>query len=277
MKQFKPQLLPNNKAGVIINWKERIKHPIEWLYSKKIDGARIELFWDGTVKGRSLKPIPSLHIQQMGEDILASIPTFLEGSIIEAEFYSPEMNFAEVMHFFRCADVTSDKEISKLTKLWSITVQGTFARSKGVWCPIETLNTQELRDATKWEFPGRSVEWLTTWHKSLKFYAFDLVNINTPDCPKAIRTLALDKRISEHIQGYASLEPDMLMIKQNPFTHINELYEAYKEAIAENCEGLVIMHKGSNYKFGRYTLNSKQAFKFKDDNQEFDGLIVGVE
>ena len=111
MNTYKPMLLPNNKAGVAPDWEKRIANPIEWLYSNKLDGARIELFCDGTVKGRSLKPIPSIHIQQMGKDIIDSIPSFMEGSIVECEFFSPEMTFPEIMHFFFRCQVPQDKRV----------------------------------------------------------------------------------------------------------------------------------------------------------------------
>ena len=255
MSNFKPQLLPNNEVGSSPDWEERIEHPTHWLYSNKLDGARVELFSDGTVKGRSLKVIPNVHIQQMGRDIMDSMPEFHPDSIIEAEFYSPEMNFSEIMHFFKTEDVTSEKSKEKYYKLWSKTGGN----------PDEG-----------WPYPGRDVKWLTTWHKSLKFYAFDVVNVQSPEVVKAIRTLGLDRYVTMHTKGYHSLEPYMVMIQQVPFTHIDELYQAYDQAIMDGCEGVVVIHKSSSYKYGRHTLNSKQAFKIKDDNLEFDGQIIDV-
>jgi hypothetical protein len=55
---------------------------------------------------RSLKPIPSEHIKAMTKDL--SLLLQHEG-YVEAELYSPNMNFAEIMHFFRSEDVTSLK------------------------------------------------------------------------------------------------------------------------------------------------------------------------
>jgi hypothetical protein len=52
--KFKPQLLPNDKAGEAVDWEARIQNPTDWLLSLKYDGARVELLEDGTVKGRSL-------------------------------------------------------------------------------------------------------------------------------------------------------------------------------------------------------------------------------
>jgi hypothetical protein len=254
MKTFKPQLLPNNKAGEAPDWEELIKDPQAWLYSNKLDGARVEIKDDGEVVGRSLKSLPSIHINYMAREI-AQLLKIQEGSIIEAEFYSPEMNFAEIMHFFRTEDVTSTHTLQKYLKLWKKTGGHT---------------------ENGWPYPGRSVEWLTTWHDSLKFYAFDVVNIHNPAVPKAVRTLALGRYCDDYKDAMGELSLDLVMIKQVALNSIDEMYQMFDQAIIDGCEGVVAMHKNSNYKFGRHTLNSKQAFKIKDDNQGFDGVIIGV-
>jgi hypothetical protein len=74
--------------------------------SDKADGGRVECGEDGSALGRSLKPIPSEHIKAMTKDL--SLLLQHEG-YVEAELYSPNMNFAEIMHFFRSEDVTSLK------------------------------------------------------------------------------------------------------------------------------------------------------------------------
>ena len=255
MKQFKPQLLPNNIAGQAPNWEARITHPIHWLYSNKLDGGRVELFANGKVLGRSLKPITSIHIQQMAKDTM-DILQLHSDSIIEAEFFSEEMNFAEIMHFFRSEDVTSDSTLKKYLNLWKKT--GGQAE-KG------------------WPFPGRSVEWLTTWHDSLKFYAFGIVNAWTPHIPFSVRVLDLVRQVAKYTHAMGTLSPDLVMIQQNNFEHIDALYQAYDQSIIDGYEGLVLMHKDSSYKFGRHTLNDNLAFKIKEDNLEYDGKILEVE
>jgi len=252
---FKPMLLPNNKAGESPNWEERIINPQDWLFSNKYDGARVEIMDDGNVKGRSLKSLPSIHINQMVEDIAAVIH-IQEGTILEGEFYSPDMTFSEIMHFFKTEDVTSAHTINKYTKLWDKT-NGDVEKG--------------------WKYPGRDVEWLTTWHDSLKIYAFDCINIKDPKTPKAIRTLALNQYCEKYIKAMGNLSLDLIFIPQRPLNNIDSVYQMYDQAIIDGFEGIVAMHKGSHYKFGRYTLNSKQAFKIKDDNKEFDGKILGVE
>ena len=249
MKQFKPQLLPNDKAGESIDWESRIGNPLDWMISHKFDGARVEIFHDGTVKGRSLKGLPSLHVNRMAEDF--ALLTQHSG-VIEAEFYAPNMNFSELMHFFKTEDVTSDKTIAKYTKLWEKT-QGDPAKG--------------------WKYPGRTVEWLTTWHPELKFYVFDHVFMDGDDRTKLERYMALQRIFNrQHVHG-----DDGILIQQWKFSYIDAIYQAYDQAILDGGEGLVMMHKDSAYKMGRYTLNAGQAFKIKDSNKDFEGVIVAIE
>jgi hypothetical protein len=255
MNTYKPMLLPNNKAGVAPDWEERIQDVPAWLFSNKLDGARVNIREDGTVKGRSLKDLPSIHINQMGKDI-AELLNIQEGSIIEAEFFSPEMTFSEIMHFFKTEDVTSKHTKLKYAKLWHKT-GGDVANG--------------------WKYPGRDVQWLTTWHDSLKFHAFDVVSVPHPEATKVVRTLALGRYCDDYKDAMDGLSLDLVMIPQFALRDIDAMYQMYDQAIMDGYEGIVAMHKGSCYKFGRHTLNAKQAFKIKDDNQEFDGLIVGVE
>ena len=247
---FKPQLLPNNKAGEAPDWEERLEHPEDWLVSTKLDGARVELFNDGSVKGRSLKSIPSVHIQEMGMDVINTLPALPSSVVIEAEFYSEHMNFAELMHFFRSEDVTSEKSVAKYTKLWG---------------------------TEKWPFPGRDVKWATTWHESLRFYAFDIVDMAAPYTRKEDRNMLLANVVFEYIKAKGKhTVPKMVFIAQWDYEHIDAIYQAYDQSIMDGNEGLVLIHKQAAYKCGRHTLNSKQAFKIKDDNLEFDGKILSV-
>jgi ATP-dependent DNA ligase len=255
MSNYKPQLLPNNKAGVDPNWEERIVDPKEWLLSFKLDGGRVAIKSDGDLVGRSLKGLPSVHMNWMAREI-ALLLQKRDNIIIEGEFYSHDMNFSEIMHFFKTEDVTSTKTVEKYKKLW--------------------MKTGGKKD-NGWKYPGRDVEWLTTWHDSLKFHAFDLVDTDYPNTPKAIRTISLEESCKEYNIKVGDMSPDLVFIKQRVVYSLTEMYEMYNEAIDLGYEGIVAMHKSAHYKFGRYTLNSKKAFKIKNDNVEFDGLIIAVE
>lgn len=255
MKRFRPCLLPNEKSAEAPDWEERIPYPSEWLISNKLDGGRVELFADGTVKGRSLKPIASIHVNQMAEDLGLALQLH-ENTIIEAEFYSPNMNFAEIMHFFRSEDVTSNKTLDKYLKLWKKT--GGHVENG-------------------WSFPGRTVEWVTTWHPCLKFYAFSMTNLTHAEHePFHLRTLDLEQLIDMYTRQNGLLDLDLVYIKQNSFEHIDEMYQAYDQAIMDGCEGIVVTRKSAVYKYGRYTLNSNQVYKIKDDQHEYDGKILSV-
>jgi len=246
MKEFKPQLLPNNLAGEAPNWEERIEHPEQWLYSNKLDGARVELSYDTPARGRSLKVIPNVQIQRMNKEVCDAIGRF--GGMIEAEFYSEEMNFSEIMHFFKTEDVTSYHTVEKYNKLWNKT----------------------LGDPKKgWPYPNRDVIWLTTWHDSLKFHVFDYCLQDN--------TAKLDRTFMYYDIIQSTECSHLIVIKQCSFYHLDELYQAFDQAIMDGSEGLVLIHKNSEYKYGRHTLKSKQAFKIKDDNLEFDGVILSVE
>jgi ATP-dependent DNA ligase len=266
-------LLPNEKNGAPApDWEQRIEHPSEWLISTKLDGGRVELFADGTCKGRSLKPIKSIHINRMAEDIALVMQAHPQ-TIIECEFFSPDMNFAEIMHFFRTEDVTSDKTVKKYTREWERTHSGTIGIYKGVEYPIEDITPEMKEDgAIIWSFPGRTPEWATTWHDSLKFYAFSLINIYDNGKEETFEQRA---RWLHHTIADKGIE-DLIYVGQNEFNHIDELYQAYDQAIISGFEGLVVTRRDAIYKYGRYTLGSNQVYKIKDDNNIYDGKILEV-
>ena len=255
MIKFKPELLPNNKAGEPLDIETVIANPREWLYSNKLDGARVEIFGRGPAKGRSLKVIPNVHIQRMVKDIqlVLQLPDCI---VIEAEFYSSDMNFAEIMHFFRSEDVTSDKSVKKY---------------------------EALMRNNKWPFPGRDVKWATSWHKSLKLHVFGAVNLAMDDTTFLERKLYTDmlffgyERKMNKTNDIDKLELDMIQIVHKGFEHIDNLYQAYDQAILDGYEGLVVRNINALYKQGRQTLKSNTVYKLKNDDVEFDGMIIAVE
>jgi hypothetical protein len=191
----------------------------------------------------------------MAKDI-ALVMQLKDNCIIEAEFYSPEMNFAEIMHFFRSEDVTSAKNVTKYKKLWEKTKEGTLPG---------------------WEFPGRDWAWLTTWHDSLKFYAFSFIDLDNDDYTFERRYSALKGAFRSYSEKMDGLRNDLVVIPQESFETLDELYQAYDQAIVSGTEGLVIVRKDTLYKTGRYSLNANTAFKLKDDDHIWDGQILAVE
>jgi len=245
---WKPNLLDNDKSGVIIDWEERLTgvEDGEWIISDKEDGARIELLEDARGVSRELKTLPSLQVQTMAERFT---DTTKHVGVIEAEFYAPNMTFSEIIHFFKTEDVTSEKTVAKYTKLWE--------KSKG--------------DPKKgWRYPGRSVEWLTTWHDELQFYVFDHVWNDSDDRGKWDRYQELMRLFKRNTLNDAKL------INQREITHIDEVYQAFDQSVINGGEGLVAYRKDAKYKNGRYTINQGQAFKIKDSNRDYDGTITGL-
>jgi ATP-dependent DNA ligase len=66
-----------------------------------------------------------------------------------------------------------------------------------------------------------------------------------------------------------------VLVKQTQYTSIDEVF--HDQAIISGYEGLVMMHKNSSYKMGRHSLNSGMAYKIKEDNLQFDGVILSLE
>jgi collagenase-like PrtC family protease len=65
-----------------------------------------------------------------------------------------------------------------------------------------------------------------------------------------------------------------IAVLETQYTSIDEVFQAYDQAIISGYEGLVMMHKNSSYKMGRHSLNSGMAYKIKEDNLQFDGVTV---
>lgn len=246
---WKPLLLANDTPGEIVDWDERLVgiDQGQWIFSEKADGGRVELVEDGRALSRELKEIKSDHVQFMAAELTDSLQ---HTGIIEAEFYAPGMTFSELMHFFKTADVTSEKTIAKYTKL--------MEKTKG-------------DPAKGWKYPGRSVEWLTTWHDELQFYVFDQVWNDSDDRGKWDRYKDLSNLFKSSNTKGAQI------INQFEVTHIDQVYQAYDQSIINGGEGLVGFRKDALYKNGRLTLNQGTGFKIKDSNNDYEGIIIGVQ
>lgn len=262
--KFKPQLLPNNPAGTTPNWEELLMPVEDYLVSDKADGVRLECFDNGTAVGRSLKKFKNVFV----EELVKSFQLLIQfNGIVEAELYSPNLTFSEIMHFFRTEDVSASSARKKFQREWEKTNGGTTTYDKKVGDIIVQQG---------WEFPGRDVDFLCTWPSCLKLYVFDHTHGENDDRTKEERYLHLtalfaNPLIQDDIDDYA------VLLKQTAYAHIDEIYQAYDQAMISGYEGLVLIHKKSNYKHGRHTLNSKEAFKMKEDNLQFDGVILGLE
>ena len=268
MAMFKPELIPNFPKGQVKDFSAIEAEPRAYYVSTKYDGVRAEIKLGEPLLGRSLKPIKSLQCQRMAEDLCLVVQ---HPGILEAEIYSPEMSFPEIIHFTRTEDVTSSKTKKKYRTLWAKTEGGTIGIYNSKKYLMEDLTPAMLKDgATIWEFPGRDVKWLTTWHDSLKFYVFNWVD------PESNHT---KERRDEILRGNVNgtYLPEMVYVEQTVYTSMDAIYQAYDQAIIDGEEGLVAIRKDALYKNGRHTLNSGIMFKLKDDELEYDGKILSVE
>lgn len=258
MRKFKPQLLPNEPAGEAPDWEARLTDIHTWMFSTKLDGARVELLSNEPALGRSLKVLKSKKIQEMAQQFCAELGNF--GGIFEAEFYSPNMSFSEIMHFFKVEDLDDPKHLKKWNTLWAKTREGQDSTK---------VDMDNYIDTIVWPFPGRTPEWLCTWHEDLKFHIFDYV-IPETDYTKLDRYL-MYKAACEDISDAVAVP-----IKQSKLDHIDEFYQAYDQAMMDGHEGLCAFKANSHYKMGRHTLKSNVAYKAKENKLEFDGRIVEV-
>ena len=254
--KFKPMLLANDEAGASIIWEERIEHPGDWLASIKDDGVRMELFGDGSVLGRSLKPVPSIHVQRMAKEFNKS---FKFNGVVEAELYAEGMTLPEIVHFSRAVDVEDPKYKKKWDALWKKTNQGTTSYKK-------TVKGEQI-DAV-WDFPGRTPEWLCTWQPSLYFQVFGCFPYEQPH-------LTMEERYNL-IKPIADVKGCWKLVNQWTEDTVESIKLSFSGTQDNEREGLVLMHKGGGYKRGRVTLLEKIGYKFKDFNIEFTCTILQV-
>jgi hypothetical protein len=282
LSQWKPCLLPNEPSGITPDYEERIENPSEWIYSIKRDGGRVEIIANGDLLdydakepamfdfpaySRELKLIPSVNIQEMVREFNSKSNHL---GIIEAELYSEEMNRSEIMHFFRSEDVTSNKKIKAYTRLWEKTKQGTVEIFKGKEYPLGTHIGLEGKIAVKWGYPGRSVEWLTSWHDSLKLYVFDHYLSDLDKRGKFDRYKGLVKMFKNGL-------PNAELLVQHEFEHVDNMYQAFDQAMLDEEEGLVVIRKDAKYKSGRYSIASGQGYKVVNSNKEWEGVVTAIE
>lgn len=255
MNNFKPELIPNSKTGQEFELTKNVVNPEDYFCSLKHDGARVEIKADGPALSRALKEIPNVKLQQMVAKI-QSEGLLHHSDILECEFYAPNMTFSEIMHFFKTEDVTSDHTRNKYEKLW--------AKTGG--------------DPEKgWKYPGRDVEWLTTWHPELRLYAFNLVNLERLDETKDDRDRNLRLTIALYRDNNDDSNSKLEYVRQEIYSSHEMIQKVYDQAVENGEEGIVIVRRDAKYKFGRHTMKSGQIFKMKEDKLEFDAMILSVE
>lgn len=246
MKQFKPNLYPNNATdGTKIDWKARIKNPEEWRFSEKYDGIRMQIFFDidgkCAIHTRSLKGFRSFWVQEL-ED---SLDGAMQGPIwVEGELWCKGMMFSELQHFFLSQDVTTEK-----------------AKKKTV------------RDLMSGKFEGRTFEWLTTYDHPFRVMLFDMHDPNKPNQQFYERF----HRVREcffnmNVKSWGTF----VVTTQLMSNGIGGILNFYEETIAAGGEGIILKHEQHIYKYGRNTLKEAKVFKMIDEFNEYTGVVTDV-
>lgn len=262
MEGFKPELLPNNPAGEDSAWEELLDPIEDYIFSVKDDGVRTEIFSDKRILGRSLKPLKSKKLIELAQEFVEIVG--FEG-VMEAEFYSPNMTFPEIMHFAVTEDVSAPKKVKQYANEWAKTNQGT-----STYTAYKTVDGVKEAYEVSWKYPGRTPEWLCQWQDCLQFRIFNHLESMDDTRTKYERYQGL--------QAMADKFPEYVKVtRQEEYDHIDRVYQAYDQSILDGAEGLVVYRKDCQYKFGRHTLKSGKAYKIKEDNLEFDGVILDVE
>lgn len=255
MKQFKPNLIDNEPKDGSFTKEDReaimTKHGgmENYIVFPKKDGCRLELGLGPKILSRSLKE-PGSQLVKARFDKFHQICRSLN-LIVEGEFYWHGEAFNHINRFFAKSDVTTPEYHKELTNML-------------------TKKPEAFQD----KFRGKDIKFLTTFHEDLKFWAFDFIITDRPDLVGfKERWVEAYRRLSEYdLDALYVVMPEALLIET-----YDELDSAYQTALDEGYEGLVLIHKAHVYKYGRSRLKAGTIFKMKEDKEEYDGIVIGVE
>ena len=253
MKTFKPNLIPNTpKDGSfdITKAVEKNGGMQNYIVTLKKDGIRMQ-FIDKKVLSRALEPMRSKTIIEKYSKF-AEIFDELKISV-DGEFYSHGMKFNAIFRFFSKSSVLTDEYKAQLLKEL-------------------TKNPAKFKK----DYDGLDIEFLTTWHKSLKVHIFDGTVLDRPDLVGyRERMQEIKRRISlARIPDFNDLFEYSIFYRGLDISVLNYVYQT---ALNNGYEGLVLTHVDHQYKFGRNSLKEGTILKMKDDAIEFDGVVLDVE
>lgn len=283
---FKPNLIPNSKVENPIVIPEIIaelgRSLSDYIVSFKKDGCRVEVM-DGALKTRALKTVGSLWIQERYRRLAQVCKQ--NNVILECEFYAHGMKFNEICRFFKTSDVTDQKHIKKL-KADELKYNIAGTKKDPIWYKASDAESRQLRSdghLSKFEqdWPGRSVEWLSTYHEELKIWPFDCYLIEFPALSYVDRMKWLFNHI-EHPNGIFYEFKDILELgdfcglNREPLSNFDEVNQLYEDSLEEGWEGLVLAYKERTYKFGRSTAKEGNLFKMKEDKNIYDGQVIDI-
>lgn len=250
MATFKPNLIPNNPKDDSFDLDKTILKNggyDKYLIMLKKDGCRLLIQGD-SILTRSLKAPSSQLVLERFSPLMEICKK--ENILIEGEFYSHGMKFNAIFRFFSKSDVTTEKYKKELEKA-------------------------QLKDPSKFEkeYDGHSIEFLTTFHDSLKFWLFDGIVLDRPDL------VGFQERMEEillRLEKYSSETESIAFLNAQVMKSKEKLEGYYDMALNLGYEGLVLIHKDHKYKYGRNSLNEGTLLKMKDDALEYDGVIIDI-
>lgn len=252
MSKFKPNLIPNTPKGETFDYENAILKNggfQNYHILLKKDGARLEVVDE--LLTRSLKQPDSILVKERFEGLVDLCKEL--NIVLEGEFYCHGMRFNTIMRFFRNEDVTSTENRVKLEKEFNKNPEK-FAK----------------------DYDGHSIEYLTQFHDDLKFWIFDGYLLDMPEVTGfEDRMTEIMIRLKSSVESLALnhiVFPDFYRVGN--MEELNELYEA---SLEDGYEGLVLVHKDHEYKFGRNTLKDGTLLKMKNDALEYDGIVLDVE
>jgi len=274
MKKFKPNLIPNNRDGSFNEYEAIEKQGVSnFIFTHKKDGVRLEVLPDGLMS-RSMKPPRSVNVLSKFQPLVEVCKA--SNIVLEGEFYSHGMKFNEIYRFYSNTDVTSAKERKKLENMQKKFLVGYETDENGVSVAVYSKEQTSPDQLTQFdiEFGGRNIEWLTTFHDSLKFWWFDGFIIGQENDPYEMRM----HDIANILNPIMGLLGDILVFPEYlPINTIDDLKIAYNHALSDGWEGIVATHKDHVYKFGRNSLKEATILKFKDYKNEYDGVVIDIE
>ena len=220
----------------------------QYIAFKKKDGCRLAAGVQEYLVTRSLKKVKSDLVNARFAEFNALCRKL--NIIVDGEFYQHGLKFNEINRFFTKKDVTTPEYLQELQSLQSRR-PGTFFN----------------------KYRGREIDFLTTFHKGLKFWAFDFIILDRPDLVgfKERWVEAYNRLINHDLEAMSVVMPVQAFIED----HI-DMERIYQIVLEDGWEGLILTHKNHPYKFNRSTIKEGTLLKLKDDMNEFDGVVLDV-
>lgn len=251
LKEFKPNLIPNNLKSEVTDFDKIILKNggyLKYFYLKKKDGCRLELI-DGEVLSRALKAPGSQLVVDRFKPIAEEFKKL--NILVEGEFYMHGLKFNSIFRFFSKENVENPKYRLELEKALKKDPEKFFK-----------------------EYETTDIDFLTTFHSELKLHIFDCIILDRPDLTGFLERVAeMVRRVFKScLPGDSHIVlPDIQLVESK-----EHLDSTYQQSLDEGYEGLILVHRDHEYKFGRNSLNQGTLLKMKEDSLEYDGIILDV-